>query len=170
MDATDALDGSARFLASGVNYAFATLLLGAAFCPGARPPQRGPDLREQRADVLWLLRCSLALGLCVGLAKAGKAGPVWRGHPRFPSGHAAFAAAAATCLIRRDHRRWASLSALLVTLLCWALVRARYHDGPDVAGALLLAPTITLAVLNAAPLQGGPQAGLEGQGAQGDGA
>lgn len=127
------MDSPARFLAESLNPLLVGMILAA---PG--PPTRG-------AGRYWG-RCAVAVGLAVLLAEAGKKYEVWHGHSGFPSGHATFALACATCLILRD-RRWAWLAAPSVLLMAWALVAAHYHDVPDVVGALILGPTVAALVL-----------------------
>lgn len=130
------MDSPARFLAETINPLLVGLILAA---PG--PPTRA-------AGTFWG-RCAVAVGLAVLLAEAGKKWEVWHGHSGFPSGHATLAAACATCLILRD-RRWAALSVPATALMAWALVAARYHDVPDVVGALVLGPAVAALVLRAA--------------------
>ena len=85
--------------------------------------------------------CGLGIGVAVTLAELGKARVVWAGHPGFPSGHETFAAAAATCLVCWD-RRWAWLAVPTVAAMGWALVESHYHTPEDIAGAVVLGPTV----------------------------
>lgn len=120
----------AEFVADSVNPFLLGVLLPAPFV-GAR---RAAPWRFYGA-------CALGIGVAVGLAEVGKAREVWAGHPGFPSGHAAFAAAAATCLACRD-RRWLAVGLPAVGLMAWALVGARFHTPSDVVGALALGPAV----------------------------
>src|SRR5262249_41948815 len=126
------MHGTAIFVAGAINPILLLLLLAAPFV--------GP--REERIWRFWLVSAA-GISIAVALAELGKALPIWAGHPEFPSGHATFAAATATRLVRRSLRLlW--IAAPLCALLGWALVAAHYHRAVDVAAALLLGPSVTL--------------------------
>ena len=92
---------------------------------------------------------AVAIAVPVLLAEEGKRLPVWAGHPGFPSGHMAFAAAAGTCLLWTN-KRWAGAAVPLCGVLGWALVRAGYHAPADVFGSLVFAPPLAWLCLLAA--------------------
>ena len=121
-----------QLIASATNPILTILLVGAPFYTERRT---GPG-------EFWL-RSGLGIGLAVALAEIGKRREVWAGHPTFPSGHEAFALAAAVSLAARD-RRWLALGLPLTLLMSWALVAAHYHQPVDVLGSWLLAPPCVL--------------------------
>jgi membrane-associated phospholipid phosphatase len=87
------------------------------------------------------------------LAEAGKKWQVWPGHPWFPSGHEAFAASAAACLVLLYGRAWLTAALPAAGLMGWALVAAGYHAVPDVLAAAVYGPLAAALLLR---LTGGP--------------
>lgn len=113
---------AADLISSTLNPLFVVLLLW------ERPP---------RSWAFWL-RVAVALGLAVGLAKLGKALPLWPAHPLFPSGHTTFSAVCATALYRRRGARWGALGAGLTVLMMVSLVAGGWHEPIDTLGGLVL--------------------------------
>jgi membrane-associated phospholipid phosphatase len=128
----DWLRQGAFLLAEGINPLLAACLLVTPLTAAAAGRQESP-----RAGAAWVVRCGLGVAAATLLAKAGKRYEVWGGHPLFPSGHTAFAVTAAVCLVARD-RRWAIVAVPSAALIMWGLVRAGYHDVPDVLGGAAL--------------------------------
>jgi membrane-associated phospholipid phosphatase len=121
----------AEILATGIN----PVLTGCLFL--------APFVGPRTSLVGFWGRAALGIGVSVLVAEAGKRGPIWPGHPSFPSGHETFCLAAVTLLILHNPR-WAVVAVPLALVLAWALVAAHYHYPIDVAGSLLVAPPIVL--------------------------
>lgn len=130
---------AADLISSTLNPLFVVLLLW------ERPP---------RPWAFWL-RAAVALGLAVGLAKLGKALPIWHVHPLFPSGHTTFSAVCATALYRRRGPRWGALGAGLTVLMMASLVYGGWHEPIDTLGGLVLGVGIALLVWRVKPMSGG---------------
>ena len=71
---------------------------------------------------------------------------LWPGHKYFPSGHASYFACVAT-LGATLERRSLALTMPLLALYSLLMVQMNYHSWPDIAGAVALAPALTLAIL-----------------------
>jgi membrane-associated phospholipid phosphatase len=93
----------------------------------------------------YAITCALSILVAWLLTVIGKNLPVWPGHPHFPSGHAAFGAAAAAGLV---WRRTALLPAAIAALagLAWGLVAAKFHTPVEVAGGLALGVLVALGI------------------------
>ena len=118
----------------------------------AEEPLRLRELRRTSAEKMarlwpdtWRLwgRSLLCIGGAVGLAELGKTMQVWPGHPNFPSGHTALAASAATVIVLHRGRAWLWITTPLVLLMGAALIYGHWHTPDEVAGALLLGPSLT---------------------------
>ena len=83
-------------------------------------------------------RTGAALVLTAILAELGKRVQIWPGHPTFPSGHMAQAAAFCVSLVRLRGKRWAWLGVPLLPAMAWALWASHAHDIPEILGGLVL--------------------------------
>ena len=122
----------ADFLSSYLNYVFILLVLW--------------ERRGIRSALPFWLRTALALTIAVGLAKLGKALPIWPGHPGFPSGHTAFSITCTTMLFLRRGTRWLIVGVILTLVMMASLIYGRWHSLGDTLGALLLGTSSSLAV------------------------
>ena len=92
----------------------------------------------------WIIS-AVAIGVATGLAELGKALVIWPGHPTFPSGHEAFGAATAMCIVARKGY-WLPIVMILLLALAWGLVTVNFHSIVDVAAGLVLGIFIALIV------------------------
>lgn len=122
----------ADFLSRYINYVFCLLVLW--------------ERQGLRQALPFWLRVALALTIAVGLAKLGKALPIWPGHPGFPSGHTAFSITCTTMLFLRRGPRWLILGLILTALMMVSLIYGRWHSLGDTLGALALGTSCALAV------------------------
>lgn len=100
----------------------------------------------RRVAVFWG-RAGLVLGAAWVLAQLGKSQEVWPGHPGFPSGHAAFSAAATVCLIQLRGKRWAWLAVPQLPAMVWGLLASRAHTWPEILGGLVLGGVLAVVLL-----------------------
>lgn len=128
------IDGIARVLADAI---LLVLLVMMAEEPLLQPPTISGRERVIRTLRFWL-RSAVAVGLAVLLAETGKKYDILPGHPDFPSGHATFAAAAATVVVLQRGHIWIWLAAPLVAAISVSLCVIRAHTPVEVAGGVLL--------------------------------
>ena len=95
-----------------------------------------------RTLVSWLL----CIGIVFVVAHLNRWLHWWPGHKWFPSGHLAYATCIATLGAVWEWRSiWLTIP--LLGLYSVLVVKLGYHDWLDIAGAWLLAPTLTIAIL-----------------------
>ena len=122
----------ADFLSTAINPLFCLLLVW--------------ERKGFRAAWPFWLRAALILTVAVGLAKLGKAIPVWPGHKGFPSGHTTFAATSTALLFLRRGQHWLAIGIPLTLIMMTSLIYGGWHSLGDTLGALVLATSVSVAL------------------------
>jgi hypothetical protein len=104
-----------------------------------------PKPRWKETFLFWA-RAGAAIVITAALAELGKRAQIWPGHPTFPSGHMAQAAALCVSLVRLRGRRWAWLAVPLLPAMAWALWASHAHDLPEIFGGLVLGTLVAFLI------------------------